>query len=318
MGYRCDIVVDGPDATWFEPGRESTDGRDHVPEKTHLAEPRPDRRAVLRLRPRLPEEARGRLPAQPRRDRARRHGLRRRGRSRSPMRVIEIFGADSDGTRPALARRVPPRRPQLHRLRSRGDHRRRALRVLDAQPRIGRRRGAVLRRDRLRARPARQAAHAHLPSRGRRASSPPTRCCPRSTPTSALRSSRRARPTAASTTTSGCRARRRPCSLSSDDRPGDARPVALDVGLLSPVTVGFDDVGDGCRVPRRARHRRGRARPRAWRAAARRRPMSSIASRAPFGWTGAGEPCSRARTRASARSRGSVAGGNPVIPLVGR
>ena len=53
-----------------------------------------------------------------------------------PDAVIEIFGADSDGTRLARAWRVPPRRPHLHRLRPRGHHRRRALRVLDAQPRL--------------------------------------------------------------------------------------------------------------------------------------------------------------------------------------
>ena len=77
-------------------------------------------------------------------------------------------------------------------------------------------RGAVLRRDRVRARPARQAAHAHLPARGRR----PARRRPAALlarrPRSAIRSSQRARPTADSTTTSDCRARRRPCSLPSE------------------------------------------------------------------------------------------------------
>ena len=158
-------------------------------------------------------------PALPGRDRARRHRVRRRRRT-DPRRADRDLGRRRGRHGLARARRVPPRRPHLHRLRPRRDDRRRPLRVLDAQPRAGRRQGAVLRRDRVRARAARQAAHAHLPPRGRR----PARGRPAAVlarrRTSALRSSRRARPTADSATTSGCRARRRPCSLPSDDPPG--------------------------------------------------------------------------------------------------
>ena len=63
------------------------------------------------------------------------------------------------------ARGLPPRRPHLHRLRTRVHRRRRPLRVLDPQPgaTAAPERRAVLRGGRLRARPAGQAAHAHLP-----------------------------------------------------------------------------------------------------------------------------------------------------------
>ena len=81
----------------------------------------------------------------------------------------------------------------------------------------------------------------------------------------------------------------RPAASRSRGRPG-AR-----VGLLSPVTVGLRRRSDGCRDPRRARHRRGRAGPRVGRASASRRPRVGCDRR----WT---RP-SPSRTRRSTRPR---------------
>ena len=70
--------------------------------------------------------------------------------------------------------------------------------------------------------------------------------------------------------------------------------------------------------PRRARHRRGRAGPRARRAGTRARPTSSTAvSRRASAGPAPGEPCRGHAIDASALAAASVAGGNPVIPLVG-
>ena len=81
----------------------------------------------------------------------------------SPMRVIEICRRRLRRHGAALPRRFPPRRPQLHRLRSRATTDDGHYEFWTRNPGLGRRRGAVLRRDRLRSRTARQAAHAHLP-----------------------------------------------------------------------------------------------------------------------------------------------------------
>ena len=91
---------------------------------------------------------------------------------------------------------------------------------------------------------------------------------------------------------------------------------AVDVGLLSPVTVGFDSsVTDTAVLDAlvtaevalvRARGARGLS------------PADVVdrVSRT-FGWAGAGEPCRGHAIDASALAAASVAGGNPVIPLVG-
>ncbi len=91
---------------------------------------------------------------------------------------------------------------------------------------------------------------------------------------------------------------------------------AVDVGLLSPVTVGFDaSVSDTAVLDAlvtaevalvRARGALGLS-------------PAEVADRVSetFGWTGAGEPCRGHAIDASALAAASVAGGNPVIPLVG-
>ena len=105
-----------------------------------------------------------------------------------------------------------------------------------------------------------------------------------------------------------------PCLLTIDPRlGGDAR--AFDAGLLSPVTLGFDDVGDGCRVPRRAGDRRGRADPRLGGAGVGDARRDEISDRFGLGARRASSALSMAST--SSRSpRDAVAGGNPVIPLI--
>ncbi len=230
----------------------------------------------------------------------------------SPMRSIEIFGADSDGTVPRARGAFRRDDHTLHRLRPRGDHRRRALRVLDAQPRIGRRARRRSSRSIVFARglPDKLHTRIYLPEDDELLAADPLLSSldadERDT------SSQRARPTADLHSTSGCRARRRPCSLST--RPGPR----VDVGLLSPVTVGSDSSVDGRRGPRCPRHRRGRARPRARRArGSSRGRRSSTASRTPSDGPSAGEPCRGHAIDASALAAASVAGGNPVIPLVG-
>lgn len=91
---------------------------------------------------------------------------------------------------------------------------------------------------------------------------------------------------------------------------------AFDVGLLSPVTVGFDDaVSDAAVLDAlvtaevaliRARGALGLS-------------LAEVVDRVSdaFGWTAAGEPCRGHAIDASALAAASVAGGNPVIPLVG-
>ena len=91
---------------------------------------------------------------------------------------------------------------------------------------------------------------------------------------------------------------------------------AVDVGLLSPVTVGFDSsVTDGAVLDALITAEVALVRARG---ARRTGPADVvIASRRTFGWTGAGEPRRAHAIDASARLAASVAGGNPVIPLVG-
>ena len=91
---------------------------------------------------------------------------------------------------------------------------------------------------------------------------------------------------------------------------------AIDVGLLSPVTVGFDaSVSDAAVLDAlvtaevaliRARGALGLT-------------PASVVDRVSdaFGWTAPGEPCRGHAIDAAALAAASVAGGNPVIPLVG-
>src|SRR6478736_5304903 len=128
---------------------------------------------------------------------------------------------------------------------------------------------------------------------------------------SALRSSRRACRMATCSTTSTCRARRRPCSLPSDrDRP------ALDGGLLSPVTVGHDEtVTDAAYLDAlvtaevaltRAYRELGLA------------PVGAVDEiEGEFGWQGGLRGCRNHGVDGTALAEAAVAGGNPVIPLVG-
>ncbi|SFS12728.1 3-carboxy-cis,cis-muconate cycloisomerase [Microbacterium sp. cf046] len=91
--------------------------------------------------------------------------------------------------------------------------------------------------------------------------------------------------------------------------------TAFDLGLLSPVTVGFDDaVSDAAILDAlvtaevalvRARGALGLAEP----------DLVARVSDA-FGWTGAGSPCRGHAIDAAALAAASVAGGNPVIPLL--
>ncbi|WP_235038213.1 lyase family protein [Microbacterium sp. 18062] len=108
--------------------------------------------------------------------------------------------------------------------------------------------------------------------------------------------------------------------LPDGERPGvaDAPSTgadALDAGLLSPVAVGFDDtVTDaavlGALVAAEV------ALSRAW-ARVGIAPDAAILSAA-LGWAGPGAPCDAAWLPLGVVVAASVAGGNPVIPLVGR
>ena len=91
---------------------------------------------------------------------------------------------------------------------------------------------------------------------------------------------------------------------------------AVDLGLLSPVTVGFDSsVTDAAVLDALVTAEVGLVRARG---ALGLSPADDVdrVSRT-FGWTGAGEPCRGHAIDASALAAASVAGGNPVIPLVG-
>ena len=214
---------------------------------------------------------------------------RRRGRRRSRARAAPSAATTTPS--PASAARRPPTTGHYE--------------FWTRNPGAGRRQGAVLRGDRVRARPARQAAHPHLPSRATKtllAADALLSSLDAGRARYAHRDAHARRRTC--TTTSGCRARRRPCSLPSDDRP-DEPSAALDVGLLSPVTVGLRRRGDGCRVPRRARHRRGRARPARWAGVGRRRRASRDEISRPLRLDGAGEPCAAPRIDV-ARARGGI------------
>ena len=105
----------------------------------------PDHRPVLRVRSQLPEDARGRLPALAGCDRASAARCTTGPARRSPT-PRSRSGAPTRRHDPARARLASPGRPHLHGLRPLAHDRRGPLRVLDPQPGLGRRRGAVLRR----------------------------------------------------------------------------------------------------------------------------------------------------------------------------
>jgi 3-carboxy-cis,cis-muconate cycloisomerase len=107
--------------------------------------------------------------------------------------------------------------------------------------------------------------------------------------------------------------------LPSDERPdvhgsGASHTRApVDVGLLSPVTVGFDEpVTDAAFLA--ALVTAEVALTRAWADAGAGEAKDEISAR--FGWAGAGQPCRTLSVEADALAEGSVAAGNPVIPLI--
>ena len=209
------------------------------------------------------------LPALPRLADPRRHRLRRRGQRRSPTpwwRSGEPMSTVRSRARgaPSVATTTPSRASAVPRHDRRGP-----LRVLDPQPGVDRRQSAVLRGDRVRAGPARQAASRASTFPSTKTCSRPTRCCPPSSRTSALRSSQRARPTGPAFDIR-LQGEKETVFLASDAAGVDVAPIArgavmseagIDVGLLSPVSVGHDDAGDGCGDPRALVARRGRADP---------------------------------------------------------
>lgn len=90
----------------------------------------------------------------------------------------------------------------------------------------------------------------------------------------------------------------------------------IDVGLFSPVTVGFDDaVSDAAFLDALVTAEVALVRAQA----ALGLGPADVAGRVSeaFGWTGAGAPCRGHAIDPSALAAASVAGGNPVIPLVG-
>lgn len=97
----------------------------------------------------------------------------------------------------------------------------------------------------------------------------------------------------------------------------DAHPDAVDEGLLSPVTVGHDaEVADAAVMD--ALVAAEVALTRAWAAIGFAPDAVAAEVSDALGWRGQGEPCdSRWIDRAALRDA-AVAGGNPVIPLVGR
>ena len=95
----------------------------------------------------------------------------------------------------------------------------------------------------------------------------------------------------------------------------DPSESGLDAGLLSPVTVGFDDVvTDAAFLD--ALVTAEVALVRAWTevGVGDTRARDAIADR--FGWTAPGEPCSSHGLDVGAIATDAVAGGNPVIPLI--
>ncbi|MFD5598898.1 lyase family protein [Leucobacter sp. NPDC058333] len=100
---------------------------------------------------------------------------------------------------------------------------------------------------------------------------------------------------------------------------GDAVDTAIDRGLLSPVTVGFDALTSdaefaGCLVAAEV------AVVRAWAAVGVAPQRVAERVSAALGWRGTGEPCDLSALDAFPLDQlinDSVAGGNPVIPLVG-
>ena len=106
--------------------------------------------------------------------------------------------------------------------------------------------------------------------------------------------------------------------MPSDDRPevrggAPSAPPIVDVGLLSPVTVGFDEsVTDAAFLS--ALVTAEVALTRAWADAGVGSSKDEISER--FGWAAPGELCAGHGLDATAIAAGSVTGGNPVIPLI--
>lgn len=92
--------------------------------------------------------------------------------------------------------------------------------------------------------------------------------------------------------------------------------MPFDLGLLSPVTVGFDGaVSDAAVLDALVTAEVALVRARGALGLAPAEVVDRVS--AAFGWTGAGEPCRGHAIDASALAAASVTGGNPVIPLVG-
>jgi 3-carboxy-cis,cis-muconate cycloisomerase len=92
--------------------------------------------------------------------------------------------------------------------------------------------------------------------------------------------------------------------------------LPFDLGLLSPVTVGFDAaVSDAAVLDALVTAEVALVRARGTLGLSPAEVVDRVSDA--FGWTGAGEPCRGHAIDASALAAASVAGGNPVIPLVG-
>ncbi len=92
--------------------------------------------------------------------------------------------------------------------------------------------------------------------------------------------------------------------------------AGFEVGLLSPVTVGFDDaVSDAAVLDALVTAEVALIRARGALGLSGADVVERVSDA--FGWTGAGEPCRAHAIDAGALAAASVAGGNPVIPLVG-
>ena len=92
--------------------------------------------------------------------------------------------------------------------------------------------------------------------------------------------------------------------------------MLFDLGLLSPVTVGHDAaVSDAAVLDALVTAEVALVRARGALGLSPAEVVDRVSDA--FGWTGAGEPCRGHAIDASALAAASVAGGNPVIPLVG-
>ncbi|MFT4306762.1 MAG: lyase family protein, partial [Microbacterium sp.] len=104
--------------------------------------------------------------------------------------------------------------------------------------------------------------------------------------------------------------------MPSDAFPAGDGPTVVDEGLLSPVTIGFDDeVTDAAIAAALVTAEAALAR--AWGAVGTAPDAAVAAVSEALGWTGAGRPCQTDWLSVRRLSTAGVAGGNPVIPLVG-